>query len=58
MQRIDTKAIGFALVLSRAMVYLASVFIVHSVPRASAIAFFNSLLHGIDISAIMQGCPL
>ena len=54
MGRIDTKAMGFALGLSFTLLYLACVFIVHTVPRPAAIAFFNSIIHGIDVSSIMR----
>ncbi len=54
MTRIDTKAIGFAVASSLALVYLACVLIVHTVPRPAAIAFFNSIIHGIDVTSIMR----
>ncbi len=54
MGRIDTKAMGFALGLCFSLLYLASVFIVHTVPRPSAVIFFNSIIHGIDVSSIMR----
>jgi protein-S-isoprenylcysteine O-methyltransferase Ste14 len=54
MGRLNTKGMGFAVASSFALVYLACVFIVHTVPRPAAIAFFNSIIHGIDVSSIMR----
>ncbi len=54
MERINTKAMGFALGLCFTLLYLAGVFIVHTVPRPAAVAFFNSIIHGIDVSSIMR----
>jgi protein-S-isoprenylcysteine O-methyltransferase Ste14 len=54
MQRLNTKASGFAVGGGLALLYLASVFVIHTLPRHVAIYFLNSIVHGIDVTPILR----
>jgi hypothetical protein len=54
MSVINVKRFGFAVGASVALLYLGCVFIMATVPKEAAIRFFNSLLHGIDVTTIIR----
>lgn len=54
MNPLNGKRLGFALGTSFALVYLASIFIMHTVPREEAMWFFNSIAHGVDVTSILR----
>jgi len=54
MNSLDSKRLGFALGTSFALVYLGSIFIMHTVPKEEAIWFFNSIAHGVDVTSVLR----
>ena len=54
MNLIDAKRFGFAVGTTMALLYLGCAFVMATAGEAATIAFFNSLLHGIDVTAIMR----
>lgn len=45
---------GLAFGIACAVIYLGCAFLMLVLPHEAAIAFFNSLMHGIDVSTIMR----
>jgi hypothetical protein len=54
MSRLDPLRFGFALGAASALVYLGCVTLMATLPREVIIAYFNSLLHGFDVSAVIR----
>lgn len=54
MNRLSVTRLGFALGSLSAVLYGASMLIVMTGPRDTVVAFFNSILHGIDVGPIMR----
>ena len=54
MRTLSAKRFGFALGASGAVLYVACVFAMLTVPHEAVIRFFNSLLHGWDVTHIMR----
>ncbi|QEG35802.1 DUF5676 family membrane protein [Bythopirellula goksoeyrii] len=54
MQTISIKQLGFALGATAALLYFGCVFVMLTVPHDMTIRFFNSLLHGWDVTSIMR----
>ena len=54
MEAIDIRRFGLAWGITAALLHLGCVIVVSSVSRETQILFFNSLLHGIDVSAIAR----
>jgi len=54
MHVLSIKRFGFAVGASLALMYVACAFIMATVPKKAAIRFFNSLMHGIDVTSIMR----
>jgi len=54
MQTLSVRRLGFALGTSFAVLYFGCVFVMLTVPREGVIHFFNSILHGWDVTAIMR----
>ena len=52
--RLNTKAFGFALGTASAVAYAACVFVMLTTPKDVVIRFFNSLMHGVDVTPIMR----
>jgi hypothetical protein len=53
-QTISIKRVGFAFGATAALLYLGCVFVMFTVPQDAVIRFFNSLLHGWDVTHIMR----
>lgn len=51
---LSVRRLGFALGAGTALAYLGCVFVMLTVPREEAIRFFNSILHGVDVTTIMR----
>lgn len=51
---INIKRFGFAMGSALALLYLGCAFVMATVPKEAAIRFFNSLLHGVDVTTIMR----
>jgi hypothetical protein len=54
MGRIDIKRFGLAFGSTAALLYLGCILVVSTAGRETTIRFFNSLLHGIDVTAILR----
>lgn len=54
MNPIDVKRFGLAVGATLALLYLGCMFVMATAGKAAAILFFNSLLHGIDVTGIMR----
>ena len=54
MKRLSVTRLGFACGMLLVVLYGASVLIVMTGPRDTVVAFFNSVLHGIDVTSMMR----
>ena len=54
MHTVSVTRFGFALAMAFGLSYLGCVFVMMTVPQDAAIRFFNSILHGVDVSTIMR----
>ena len=54
MYKLNVKKLGFALGLTGAIIYLGCVLVMATAGKEGSILFFNSLLHGLDITTIMR----
>ncbi|QDV85294.1 DUF5676 family membrane protein [Planctomycetes bacterium TBK1r] len=54
MQTLSIKRFGFAIASASVVSYLGCVFVMLTVPKDVAIRFFNSLMHGVDVTTIMR----
>lgn len=54
MNRIEVKKMGLAFGLTAALMYLGCMLLMVSVGHEGTVKFFNSLLHGIDVSSIVR----
>jgi uncharacterized metal-binding protein len=54
MNNIDVKRFGLAVGTTLALLYLGCVFVMATAGEAAVILFFNSLLHGIDVTTIIR----
>lgn len=51
---LDVRRAGFALGSGLALAYLGCAFVMATVPQEAAIRFFNSLIHGVDVTSVMR----
>jgi len=51
---INVKKMGLAFGLTFALLHLGCVIVVLTTPREVTVAFFNSLLHGLDVTTILR----
>ena len=54
MQRLSVRRFGFAFGATWALGYAGCVFVMLTTPKDVIIRFFNSLMHGIDVTPIMR----
>lgn len=54
MNRISVKGVSCALASCCAVLYVGCVFIMLTVSKEVVVRFFNSILHGWDVSSIMR----
>ncbi len=54
MNTINIKKFGFAFGITGAILYLGCVIVMAAVGHDGAVKFFNSLLHGLDVSSIIR----
>lgn len=54
MNRLQVLRSGFALGTTAALLYLGCVFVMWTVPQATVVLFFNSLMHGLDVEPILR----
>tara|TARA_R110001592_G_scaffold148073_1_gene372681 strand:- start:20234 stop:20506 length:273 start_codon:yes stop_codon:yes gene_type:complete len=54
MNNIDVKRFGLAVGTTLTLLYLGCIFVMATAGEEAAILFFNSLLHGIDVTTIIR----
>tara|TARA_R110000823_G_scaffold265690_2_gene385577 strand:- start:1287 stop:1565 length:279 start_codon:yes stop_codon:yes gene_type:complete len=54
MNRINVKKIGFAMGFTGALVYAGCMIVMATAGQDGTIIFFNSLLHGLDVTSIIR----
>jgi len=54
MYKLNVKKLGFALGLTGAIIYLGCMLVMVTAGKEGAIIFFNSLLHGLDVTTIIR----
>ena len=54
MNNIDVKRFGFAVGATLALLHLGCLFVMATAGEAGTILFFNSLLHGLDVTHIIR----
>lgn len=54
MMFIDIKKFGMALAMTFSLLYLGCVYIMAILGKERTILFFNSLMHGIDVTPILR----
>ncbi|MDW7710605.1 MAG: DUF5676 family membrane protein [Deferrisomatales bacterium] len=54
MSKLDVKGTSCALGTSCAVLYAACVFIMLTVSKDVVIRFFNSIMHGLDVTSVMR----
>jgi hypothetical protein len=54
MNRIDVKKLGMAFGLTGAVLYLGCILLMLTVGHGGTVKFFNSILHGLDVSSIVR----
>lgn len=54
MEAIKIKRFGAACGITSALLYLGCVFVMWTVGKEGSILFFNSLMHGIDVTSIIR----
>lgn len=54
MNRISIRKMGFSVALTGTILYLACIILMLTAGQEGTITFFNSLLHGIDVSSVIR----
>lgn len=54
MHTLSVTRFGFAVAMASALSYVGCVFVMMTVPQKAAIRFFNSMMHGVDVTPIMR----
>lgn len=54
MNRINIKKLGFSVGLTGAILYVGCMIIMLTTGQEGTIKFFNSLLHGLDVSSVIR----
>ncbi len=54
MHRLDVKKFGLAFGLTGALIYLGCTIVMTTVGQQGSVAFFNTLLHGLDTSSLIK----
>jgi hypothetical protein len=54
MNHLNVKKFGLAFALTGSLFYLGCMILILTVGHANSIKFFNSILHGLDVSSIMR----
>jgi len=52
--KLDYKKLGLAVGLTSAMLYIGCALVMIIFGHAGSVAFFNSLLHGLDVSSVIR----
>lgn len=51
---LSPRRLGFAFASISALLYLGCAFVMLTVPQEAAIRFFNSVMHGVDVTPIVR----
>jgi hypothetical protein len=51
---LSPKRLGFALASTSALLYLGCAFVMMTVSQEAAVRFFNSMMHGVDVTSIIR----
>ena len=54
MSTVSIRRLGFALGATSALLYVGCVFVMMTAPKATVVAFFNSIMHGWNVEPIMR----
>ncbi|MCJ8163381.1 DUF5676 family membrane protein [Pontibacter sp. E15-1] len=54
MNHIDVKKLGLAFGATGAILYLGCILLMATVGHTGTVKFFNSLLHGLDVSSVIR----
>ena len=54
MGRIDIKKLGLSCGITFALLYLGCIFVMSTTGKQGTILFFNSLIHGVDVTSIIR----
>ena len=54
MMLLSPKRLGFALGATSALLYVGCAFVMLTVSQDVAIRFFNSMMHGVDVTSIIR----
>lgn len=54
MHRINVKKLGFSFGITASILYLGCMIVMMTAGKEGTISFFNSLLHGLDVSNIIR----
>lgn len=54
MNALSVTRFGFALAMASALFYVACTVVMMTVPQEVAIRFFNSVMHGVDVTSITR----
>ena len=54
MTRLSLRRMGFAVASTSAVLYVGCAFVMMTVPQQTAVRFFNSVLHGVDVTSIIR----
>jgi hypothetical protein len=54
MEAIDIRRFGLAWGATAALLYLGCVLVMSTVPLETQVLFFNSLMHGVDVTPILR----
>ncbi|MCA9123654.1 MAG: hypothetical protein H6822_02475 [Planctomycetaceae bacterium] len=54
MRTLSVMRFGFALAMAAALSYVGCMFVMMTAPKDVTIRFFNSLMHGVDVTPIMR----
>ncbi|MBX3266249.1 MAG: hypothetical protein KF831_06030 [Acidobacteria bacterium] len=54
MKQLNIKKFGFAVGSTAALLYLGCMVVMFTVGRYATVRFFNSLLHGLDVTSIVR----
>jgi hypothetical protein len=54
MNRINIKKLGFSVGITGAILYIGCMIVMLTAGQEGTIKFFNSLLHGLDVSSVIR----
>ena len=58
MDHINVKRLGFAIGSTIVIIYIGCVAVISLISTHEAIAFFNNLMHSIDVTTIIRKTPM